>query len=117
MMNFWKIWWNLEKKVKNSIKKKFDSEPGYNEKFLKSKIKSCNGKIITNFHNNKMPKECCQFICSSLILTDSVCRTGKNYYPGVFLEKCKFFVKDKKDPIVYYWWYRHFFWWFWQKRV
>ena len=49
-----------------------------------------------------MPKECCQFICSSLILTDSVCRTGKNYYPRVFLEKCKFFVKDKKDPIVYY---------------
>ena len=35
-----------------------------------------------------MPKEGCQFICSSVILTDSVCRKGKNYYPRVFLEKC-----------------------------
>ena len=27
-------------KVKNSIKKEFDSEPVYNEKYLKAKIKS-----------------------------------------------------------------------------
>ena len=27
-------------KVKNSIKKEFDSEPKYNEKYLKAKIKS-----------------------------------------------------------------------------
>ena len=36
-------------KVKNSIKKEFDSEPVYNEKYLKVKIKSYNGKINTNF--------------------------------------------------------------------
>ena len=34
-------------------KKKFDSEPLYNEKYLKAKIKSYNGKINTNLHNNK----------------------------------------------------------------
>ena len=32
---------------------KFDSEPVYNEKYLK--IKSYNGKIDTNFHYNKIP--------------------------------------------------------------
>ena len=32
-------------KVKNIIKKEFDSEPVYTEKYLKAKIKSFNGKI------------------------------------------------------------------------
>ena len=36
-------------KVKNRIKKEFDSEPVYNEKYLKAKIKSYHGKINTNF--------------------------------------------------------------------
>ena len=29
----------------------------------------------------------------SVILIDSVYRTGKNYYPQVFLEECKYIVK------------------------
>ena len=45
------------KKVKNSLKKEFDSEPVYNEKYLKAKLKSNNGKINTIFRNNKIPKE------------------------------------------------------------
>ena len=59
-------------KVKNIIKKEFDSEPVYDEKYLKAKIKSYNGKINTNFHNNKIPKEVSQFICLSAILIDHV---------------------------------------------
>ena len=31
-------------------------------------------------------------------LIDSVFRTGKNYYPSVFLEECKYIVKEKKMP-------------------
>ena len=86
------------KKLKNSIKRKFDSEPVYNEKYLKAKIKSCKEKINTNFHDNKIPKNSSQFICLSVILINSVFRTGKNYYPQVFLEKCKYVVKEKKIP-------------------
>ena len=33
-----------------------------------------------------------------VILIDSVFRTGKNYYPQVLLEKCKYVVKEKKIP-------------------
>ena len=83
-------------RVKNSIKKEFDSEPLYNEKYLKAKIKSCNGEINTNFHNNKLPKEGSRFICLSVILIDSAFKMGKNYYPQVFLEECKYVVKEKK---------------------
>ena len=49
-------------KVKNIIKKEFDTELVYNEKYLKTKIKSYNGKINTSFHNNKIPNEGPQFI-------------------------------------------------------
>ena len=82
-------------KVKNIIKKEFDSEPVYNEK---AKIKSYNGKINTSFHNNKIPKEGSQFIFFSVILIDSVFRKGKNCYPQVFLEECKYVIKEKKIP-------------------
>ena len=42
---FNELWEN----VSNSIKKEFDSEPIYDEKYLKPKIKSFEGKIKTNF--------------------------------------------------------------------
>ena len=59
-----KIW----KKVKITINKEFDNDPVYNKKHLKAKIKPYNGKIITNFHSNKIPKEGFQCICLSVIL-------------------------------------------------
>ena len=52
----------FEKEVKNSIKKEFVSEPVYNEKYLKTKIKSYNRKTSTNFHKSKRPKEGSQCI-------------------------------------------------------
>ena len=55
------------KNVSNIIKKEFDSKTVYNEKYIKTKIKSYNGKISTNFHNNKIPKEGSQSICLSVI--------------------------------------------------
>ena len=69
------------KNLKISSKKKFDNEPVYKEKYRKNKIKSYNEKMNTNFHNNKIPKEGSQYICLSIILPNSVFRTGKNYYP------------------------------------
>ena len=57
----------LGKKVKDSFKKEFDSEPVYNKKYLKAKMKSYNGKINTNLYNNKIPKDGLHFICLSVI--------------------------------------------------
>ena len=51
-----------------AYRKDFDSEPVYNKKYLKPKIKSNNGKINTNLCNNKTPKEDSQYICLSVIL-------------------------------------------------
>ena len=51
LQKYMEIW----EKVKNSLIEEFDSKLIYNEK-LKAKRKSYNGKINTNFHNNKIPK-------------------------------------------------------------
>ena len=32
-------------------------------------------------------------------MINSVFKTGKNYFPEVFLEECKFVVKEKKMPV------------------
>ena len=77
----------------NEIKKGFDSEPVYNEKYLRTKIKSDEGKISAKFQGDKIPKKVSQCICLSVILIDSVFRTGKKYYPQVFLEEKKKFLK------------------------
>ena len=100
---FDKRWW-LEKhneiwqEVKDSLKKEFDKESIYIKKYLKAKIKPYNGKINTNFHNYKIPKEDSQYICLSVILINSVFRADRFYYVQVFLEQCKYVVKEKKIP-------------------
>ena len=63
-------------KVSISIKKGFESEPVYNEKNLKTKIKSYEGEIGTNFHDDEIPKECSNCICLSVILIESVFKMG-----------------------------------------
>ena len=45
------------KNISNFIKWEFDSKLVYNKKYLKTEIKSYDGKINKNIHNNKIPKE------------------------------------------------------------
>ena len=78
----------IAEKVYNSIKKEFESEPAYNE------IEPSQGKINTSFHSEQGS----QYICLSVIFNDSVHGTRKNYYPQVFLEECKYVVKEKMIP-------------------
>ena len=85
----------FRKKLKVISKIKLDSQPVCNEKHLKAKIKSYNGKIKINFHNSKIPKEGSPFIFLPVILIDSIFRTGKNYYPELFLE-CNCVLKKKR---------------------
>ena len=82
--NITKFW-----KKSATLTKKFDSKPVYNGKYLKTKIKSYNGKINTNFHNNKIPQEGSQCSCLSVMLIDSVYRKDESYYPQVFFKEYK----------------------------
>ena len=43
-----------------------------------------------------MPKEGPHCICLSVVLIDTGFKMGKNYYPQVFLEECKYIAKEKE---------------------
>ena len=64
-------------KVSKVIKKGFDIEPVHKEKYIKTKIKSFEGKVNTNFYNGKMAKEGSGCICLSMVLTDSVFKMAR----------------------------------------
>ena len=76
----------------------FNSETAYcdddDDKYIKTKIKTYAGIIITNFHNKKIQKEKVPCKCLSIIMLDSVVESDKKYYPQTFLEECKY-VQEK----------------------
>ena len=69
-----------------------DSEPiyGYNDKYIKIKIKIYASSMITNFQGKKIPKEKGPCKCLSIIMLDSVIKAKKKYYPQTLLEECKY---------------------------
>ena len=82
--------WN---RVCNIVKEGFDSEPMYNEKYLKTKANSY-GKINTNFDGGAKQGSHC--VCLLVIVIDFVFKMFKNYYPQLFLEVFKYIVKENK---------------------
>ena len=92
LKKYTKIWETTE----GLMKINFESKPVYGEdvKYIKTKIKTYAGSIITNFHNKKMPKEKAPCKCLSIIMIDSVIRANKKYYPQALLEECKY-IQEK----------------------
>ena len=81
LKNYSEIW----NKIKSLIKKEFNSEPVYNDKYIKTKIKIYNDRVYTNFQHNKIPKdnEYCAYF--SVILLDSIfVNSNQEYYHKYF---------------------------------
>ena len=57
-------------KVSNDIKKEFDSEPVYDKKFLKTKIKS-HGDEVTDLQDKELPKVGSNYTSLAVINVDS----------------------------------------------
>ena len=60
---------------------------------MKAKVREFNGVIKTNFSDDKIPKENLRYTC---IAIDSVMRLEKKNYPQVYLEECKYRMKNSK---------------------
>ena len=84
--------------IKNKPNIKFHSEPAYEYKYLKAKVRECNGVIKTSFLNNGMPKENIHYSCISCITIDSAINFNKKNHPQVYLEKCKYRIKKTQMP-------------------
>ena len=88
-------------KIKDLIGKKFDSKPVWGDKYIATKIRSYEYRINTDFQcegkSGKIPKEGLLYEFLSLIILDSVIKTGKKYHPQTFLEGCKYKITKKKN--------------------
>ena len=79
--------------IKNKLNIKFRSEPVYEYKYLKTKVREYNDEIKIIFFNNGMPKENIHDSCIACITIDSVISFNKNDHPQVYLEGCKYRIK------------------------
>ena len=79
--------------IKNKLKIKFHSEPVYEYKYLKTKVKEYDGVIKTNFLDNDVPKENKHYTCIACITIHSVMTMDQKNYLQVYLEKCKYKIK------------------------
>ena len=88
----------ISEKIEWLLKINFESKPVYGDdgKYIKTKIKTYAGSIITNFHNKKMPKEKAPYKCLSIIMIESVIKVNKKYYPQTLLEECKYMQEKIK---------------------
>ena len=85
-------------KKNNLIKEELNSELVYNDKDIKTTIKIYNDKVYTNFQNNKIPKDNEQCACLSVILLNCIfVNSSKERYHQIYLEECKYAIKDKKS--------------------
>ena len=84
--------------IKDKLNIKFHSEPVYEYKYLKTKVREFNGEIKTNFLNNGMPKENIHYSCIACITIDSVLTIDKKNHPQVYLEECKYRIKKTQMP-------------------
>ena len=85
--------WN---KIKKTLGIRFHSQPIYDDKYIKTKVKTFNGVINALFSDNKVPKEGNHYICIAAICIDSILKTDKRKYPQVYPEQSKYKIKRRK---------------------
>ena len=80
----------------------FKTKPTYDnvDKYIKTKIKTYEYNITTNFHNKKesknVPEEKIPHKCLSTIILDSVLYTYEKYHSQISLEECKYVKENIK---------------------
>ena len=74
----------------------YNTKPTYgdDDKYIKTKIKTYEDNITTNFYNKKgskkVPKEKIPHKCLSIIILDPILYVYEKYHPQTFLEESKY---------------------------
>ena len=85
-----KMWEKYEKNcdvIKNKLGIKFHSEPIYEKKYLKAKVREFDDVIKTNFLGNDMPKEYMHYTCIACISIDSVMKIDRKKPSAVLFRR------------------------------
>ena len=72
-------------RIKNILNVKFYSQPIYDDKYIKTKAKTCSNIINTLFSRDEILKERIHYVCIAAICIHSVLRVGKKNYLQVYL--------------------------------
>ena len=72
--------WN---KTKKSLNTRFHNQPNYDDKYIKTNVKTFSSMINTLFSDNEITKERNHCICIAAICIDSVLKVDKRNYPHV----------------------------------
>ena len=94
----WQKYEEIWEVIKNKLNIKFHSQPIYENKYLKAKVREFNGNIKTDVLGNNVPKKNTYYTCIACITLDSVLKMNKKNYPQVYLEECKYKVKKINTP-------------------
>ena len=86
--------WN---KIKSILNVKFHSQPIYDDKYIKTKVKTFSNTINTLFSGDKIPEERIHYVSISAVCVDSVLRTDKKNYSLVYLEQYKYKIKKRVE--------------------
>ena len=98
LKNHNKVW----EKIERLMIIDFDSKPNYGDdgKYIKTKIKTYEDNIITDFYNKKgskkVPEEKIPHKFFSIIILDSILYAYEKYHPQIFLEECKYAKENIK---------------------
>ena len=65
---------NFDKKL---LSAEFDSQPDYDKKYIKTRLKTFEDKVITTFTDNEIPKENTHYLCIAAICVDCVIKLEK----------------------------------------
>ena len=92
----WEKYESIWDVIKNKLNIKFHSEPIYEQKYLKAKVREFDSVMKTNFLGNDTPKENMHYTCIASITIDSVMRMDKKNHPQFYLEELKYRIKKKQ---------------------
>ena len=85
--------YGIRSKINLSNKRWFDSEPVYNNEYIKTKI----SPFVENFHGNRrLIKD--EYCGTSILLVESICEVKNKYYPQTLLEK----LFEKSNSVIIY---------------
>ena len=82
----------------------FDSKPFYGSGdniYIRTKLETFKDSIITNFYNEKEPKEKEQHKCLSIIILDYVLKAYEKSHPQTYLKESKYKQQKQKQKKNY----------------
>ena len=86
----------MSNKIKELLNVRFYSEPFYDDKYIKTKVKKFSSVINTLFTGDEIRKERIHYIFIPAISIDSVLKLYTKNYPLVYLEQCKYKMKKRE---------------------